>query len=89
MSLPASLKGERTKWHRNKCAWCGSYFRCHQGRTATCGNRCRLRLHRFRTETGFDPVRPPGDITTRAALDLLILELIRRERDRLRSIDRG
>jgi len=62
--------------------WCEKVFACNQSRTATCSNKCRLRLHRFRAETGFDPEKPPGDITTQAALDLLIVELIVRERKR-------
>lgn len=77
-----SPKGTREKWNRNRCVWCAAAFKCNQSRTATCSNKCRLRLHRYRAETGFNPEKPPGKITAAAALDLLIVTLIRRERDR-------
>lgn len=81
--LPSRLKGKRTKWIKTTCVWCGSQFKAARYGALTDSNKCRLRLHRFRSETGFDPEKPPGDITTQAALDLLIMRLIANERARL------
>lgn len=79
-------KHKRTKWAKNRCVWCDKEFKCCQYRTKTCSNKCRLRLHRFRSEAGFDPEKPPGDITTQTALDLLIMELLFREKIRRKAI---
>lgn len=81
MSRPMTSKG-RTKWARNICSWCGRTFYACQHRTATCGGRCRLNLHRFRLATGFDPESPPGKLTAFVAVNTLLQELLIREKMR-------
>jgi hypothetical protein len=78
--LPSRLKQPRTKWIKTTCMWCGITFKAARYGALTCRNACRLRLCRFRAETGFNPERPPGDITCKAALDILIMTLLIRER---------
>lgn len=69
----------RPKWLKLRCVWCGAEFLAHRCDTRTCTGKCRLRLQRFRKELGWEPDRPPGDMTAGAAIDLVILTLIRRE----------
>lgn len=88
MTLAAKLKGRRERWIKNVCRWCGKPFKATRSGVQTDTNRCRLNLHRFRKETGFDPERPPGELSAGEALDLLIIKLIARERDRL-AAERG
>jgi hypothetical protein len=80
--IPLPKKRPRQKWIKEKCVWCGREFKAARFGALTDSNKCRLRLHYYRRETGFAPDEPPGDITAHAALDLLILTLIRRERER-------
>lgn len=67
------------------CSWCGKGARMARANAVTCSNRCKLCLHRYRRETGFAPEHPQGDLTAAEAIDLLIVELFRRERRRIET----
>lgn len=64
------------------CAWCAERFECSRSDAKTCGPRCRSRLATYTREAGFPPDEPPGQLTAQQALDLLIFELLQREKKR-------
>lgn len=74
-----SRVNSRDKWIVRRCVWCDSKFKTSRGDSRTCTGKCRLRLATFRKNLGWEPDRPPGDMTAGAAIDLVILTLIRRE----------
>jgi len=83
MSRKGKPRGSYQRTDTILCEWCGEHKEVVHPEAKTCSPKCRTRLSRFRAETGFPPQSPPGRLTVRAALDLLILELFERERKRL------
>lgn len=64
------------------CAWCGEYKEVTRSDVKTCGPSCRSRLHRFTMMAGFPPDEIAGDRTPQQMFDLLVGELLIREKRR-------
>jgi hypothetical protein len=64
------------------CQWCGESKEVTRGDAKTCSPACRSRLHRYTMMAGFPPNEVPGNRTAQQMFDLLIFELLLREKHR-------
>lgn len=85
MGFKGEKQGPNRKSYFIVCSWCGRGHRQARPGGLTCSPKCKLRMFRFKSFTGFDPEHPPGDLTTHQAIDVLIQELVRRERVRIEA----
>lgn len=64
------------------CVWCGEHKEVTRGDAKTCSPGCRSRLHRYTMMTGFPPNEVAGKRTAQEMFDLLVGELLIREKYR-------
>lgn len=72
----------RSKMYHVLCEWCGVKTNTSRTDRLTCSGKCRQRLAKYVLELGWYPDKPPGEITAQNAIDLVLLELVIRERKR-------
>lgn len=73
---------ERQKKHTRICVWCDERFECSNSNAQTCGGRCRVRLSKYRTATGMEPLTPPRTAGASEAIAELVAQLLAKERIR-------
>lgn len=64
------------------CVWCGEHKEVSRGDVKTCSPTCRSRLHRYTMMAGFPPNEVAGKRTPQQMFDLLVGELLIREKYR-------
>lgn len=64
------------------CEWCGEQKEVTRTDVKTCSGKCRSRRARFFALCGFYPDSIPGNVSVQTAYQLLILELLAREKAR-------